>query len=446
LARLSAGELFRQAVHIGAGFLALSLRWVDPLQLSWLAAAGLFFNAVILPRLGGLGLWRREEGWNRRAPGILLYPLTVLLLLLIFCRRPEVAAAGWGLLAFGDGAASLVGLAWGRRRLPWNPAKSWAGLTAYWLLGGGAVGVLVQWVAPGDFEARFVWAVSFAVALVAALLESMPTRLDDNLAVPLIGALLLVCCLWTEGFWIQLTSLSWVVRLVMALIVNVLLAGVAYQMEALDRSGWIAASVIGSVVLGFLGWRGYLLLLLFFLLGSLATQVGYRHKASRGVAQSSLGRRSAWNVLANGSVAAVCALFSLITPFPEIFIVAFAGAIASATADTLESEIGQLRGGPTLLITRLEFVPVGTDGGVSAAGTMAGALGSLAVAACGGVLGLYTAGMVAVVALAGLVATLLESAVGASLERRGHVGNDAVNLFNTLSGALLAVGLVRLLS
>jgi uncharacterized membrane protein len=51
-----------------------------------------------------------------------------------------------------------------------------------------------------------------------------------------------------------------------------------------------------------------------------------------------------------------------------------------------------------------------------------------------------------VVAIAGLAATLLESVVGASLERRGHVGNDAVNLFNTLSGALLAVGLAWFLS
>lgn len=446
MARLSAGELFRQTIHIGAGFLALALRWVSPLHLSWLAATGLCFNAIILPRLGGLGLWRREEGWNRRAPGIVLYPLTVLLLLLIFSRRPEVAAAGWGLLAFGDGAASLAGLAWGRRRLPWNPAKSWAGLTAYWLLGGGAVGVLVQWVAPGDFDGRFVWAMSFGVAFVAALLESMPSRLDDNLAVPLIGALLLVCCLWTEGYWIQLTGLTWIGHFALAVTVNVVLAGVSYKLEALDRSGWIAASVIGSVVLGFLGWRGYLVLLLFFLLGTLATRVGYRRKANRGVAQSNSGRRSAWNALANGSVAAACALFSLLTPFPELFAVAFAGAMAAATADTLESEIGQLYGGPTLLITSLEPVPVGTDGGVSTVGTMAGALGSLGVAAFGGGIGLYSAAMISVVALAGLVATLLESAVGASLERRGRVGNDAVNFFNTLSGALLAVGLARLLS
>ena len=67
------------------------------------------------------------------------------------------------------------------------------------------------------------------------------------------------------------------------------------------------------------------------------------------------------------------------------------------------------------------------------------------VAFTGGIVGLYPARSVLIVAVAGLAATLLESAVGASLERRGLVGNHAVNLFNTLSGALLAVGGTRLL-
>jgi len=446
VARLSGRELCRQTVHIGAGFLALTLRWVSPLQLAWLAAAGVLFNAYILPRLGGLGLWRQEEGSVGRAPGVVFYPLTVLLLLLIFGRQPEVAAGGWGLLAFGDGAASLAGLAWGRRQLPWNPAKSWAGLIAFWLVGGSAVALLVQWVTPGEYAPRFVWEIGFGVALLAAVLESMPTELNDNLVVPLIGALVLACSLWTEGGWTQLLEAEWVARIGTALTINVVLAGVAFSLKTLDRSGWIASSLIGGAVLGFLGWRGYSLLLLFFVLGTVSTRMGYRSKALRGVAQKGRGRRSTWNVLANGVVAAACALFSVVTPFSELFILAFAGAVAAATADTLESEIGQLRGGATLLITTLKPVAVGADGGVSATGTLAGAMGSLVVAAFGGAVGLYSPRSVMVVAMAGLAATLLESVVGASLERRGHVGNDAVNLFNTLSGALLAVGLAWFLS
>lgn len=442
MVRLSVRESIRQAIHIGTGFLAFSLRWVSPLQLSWLALAGLLFNAILLPRLGGLGLWRREESGKGMAAGIVLYPLTVLLLLLIFGRRPEVAAAGWGLLAFGDGMASVIGSAWGQSKLPWNPAKSWAGLIAFWLAGAAAVGVLVQWVAPGIYSPGFVWAVSFGVGLFTALLESMPTDLDDNLAVPLVGSLVLVCSLSTEGGWLQLLEAAWLERLGVALAVNIALAGIAHRLRALDRGGWFASSLVGGAILAFLGWRGYMLLLLFFLMGTAATRVGYRRKELQGIAQEDEGQRTAWNVLANGAVAAGCALFAVVSPFHALFALAFAGALAAANADTLESEIGQLRGGPTVLITTLERVPVGTDGGISLVGTMAGALGSLVVAVCGGFLGLYPAGLVGAVALAGWVATLLESFVGASLERRGYLGNDAVNLFNTLAGGLLAVGMV----
>jgi uncharacterized protein (TIGR00297 family) len=268
----------------------------------------------------------------------------------------------------------------------------------------------------------------------------MPTSLGENLAVPLIDSLLSACHLRTGGHWTLLAGPIWWARLVTALAVNAVLAGAAYRWKALDRSGWIAATIVGSAVLGSLGWRGYLLLMLFFFLGTLATRLGYQSKVRRGVAQEGLGRRNAWNVLGNGSVAAACAVFSVISPSPHLFYLAFAGAIASATADTLESEIGQLRAGPTVLITSFKPVPVGTDGGVSATGTTAGALGSLLVAFSGGVVGLYPARSVIVVAVAGFVATLLESAVGASLERRGHLGNHAVNFFNTLFGALLAVG------
>ena len=72
-----------------------------------------------------------------------------------------------------------------------------------------------------------------------------------------------------------------------------------------------------------------------------------------------------------------------------------------------------------------------------AAGLLPGGLGAL--------LGLYPpAGIVAVV-VAAFVATTLESVVGATLEKRGLLDNEAVNFLNSLAGALLAAGLGVLL-
>jgi uncharacterized protein (TIGR00297 family) len=86
-------------------------------------------------------------------------------------------------------------------------------------------------------------------------------------------------------------------------------------------------------------------------------------------------------------------------------------------------------------------VPRGTDGAVSLEGTLAGIGAALLVGAAGAAAGLYPAAGVAAVVVAAFVATTLESIVGATLEQRGLLDNDAVNFLNSLAGALLAAGL-----
>ena len=43
---------------------------------------------VLLPRLGGRGLWREADHGRGYPPGILLYPLAVLALILVFHDEP----------------------------------------------------------------------------------------------------------------------------------------------------------------------------------------------------------------------------------------------------------------------------------------------------------------------------------------------------------------------
>ncbi|HSU83990.1 MAG TPA: hypothetical protein VLR69_16340 [Thermoanaerobaculia bacterium] len=140
---LNRGELARKAVHMGVGLIAFSLRYLGPLYAAVLALGALGFNLFLLPRMGGRKLWRQHEVESGASIGIVLYPLTVLLLILVFWRRLEVAAAAWGILAFGDGMASVAGIALGQRRLPWNPRKSWVGSLAYVLFGTVAAAALL---------------------------------------------------------------------------------------------------------------------------------------------------------------------------------------------------------------------------------------------------------------------------------------------------------------
>lgn len=221
--------------------------------------------------------------------------------------------------------------------------------------------------------------------------------------------------------------------------VNIGLAALGYLTASVSLSGAVVGLGLGTLVWSCLDWRGYLLLLAFFVLGTGATRLGLQRKESLGLAEARGGRRGAGNAIANMGVATVCALLAVLTPRSELFVLAFAGSFAAATADTLESELGQVWGGRPRLLTTWEPVPAGTDGGVSAIGTLAGGAGALVLAALGWAVGFYAARGFIAVATAGFLATILESLIGATLERAGFLNNEAVNTLNTLAGALLAV-------
>jgi len=143
-------------------------------------------------------------------------------------------------------------------------------------------------------------------------------------------------------------------------------------------------------------------------------------------------------------VATACAVFAALTPYPALFAVAFAAAFATAAADTVSSEIGQLVGRRTFLITTLRPVPRGTDGAVSLEGTLAGVAAAIAIGALGAAVALYPWLCVLPVAGAAVIGTTFESVVGATLEQRRLLDNEALNFLNTLVGALAGVALAAL--
>ncbi|HEX6899694.1 MAG TPA: TIGR00297 family protein [Thermoanaerobaculia bacterium] len=437
---LTRGELLRKIVHMSVGLIAFSLRYLGPFWAAILGAVALANNMFLLHRVGGKHLWRPHEHERGTSIGIILYPLAVLLLILIFWRRLEVAAAAWGILAFGDGMASVAGMALGRRKLPWNPRKSWIGSAAYVLFGGLAAAVLLVWTAPAQGRAYdwvFALAVGFATALLSAALESLPQGLDDNIGVPLVSGLFLLGLVLTYGRWDDFLATEGLpMRLLLAAVINAALAGAAYAAKTVDRSGVIAGFLVGFLIYAFLDWRGYLILFTFFVIGSACTKLGYRKKEAAKLAQENKGRRGARHAFANAGVAAACALFAALTPYPVLFALAFAGAFATAAADTASSEIGQLIGRRTFLITTFRPVPRGTEGAVSLEGTLAGIFASLVIAALAAAVGLFPWIGVPFVVIAAFVGTTFESVVGAALEKRRLLDNEALNFLNTLVGAL----------
>ncbi len=432
-------ELARKLVHIAFGGFAFAIGPLGFRGALALALAAVAHNALLLPRYGRRWLWRDAE--SGLSPGVLLYPVTVALLLLLFARRLEVAAAAWAILACGDGTAALAGRALGAGwPLPWNPRKSWAGTLAYFLFGAAAGSTLLLWTAPGRYPPGFALAVAAAAAAFAALLESAPQRLDDNLGPPLAAALLLYGLLLTAGHWSALATPEVARRAAIGLAVNVALALVALAGRAVSRSGAAAGILLGTLIWAALGWRGFLPLFAFVALATLATRVGFEEKARRRIAQVAGGRRGAGSALAKISVPALCALLAAATDHATLFALAFAGALATAAADTCSSEIGQVYGRRAYLVTTLRPVRRGTEGAVSLAGTLAGLAAALVIGALGAGAGLFPGRGVALVVVAAFFATTVESLLGATLETRGLLDNDGVNFASSLAGALAAVG------
>ncbi|HEX5720618.1 MAG TPA: DUF92 domain-containing protein [Thermoanaerobaculia bacterium] len=444
---LSRSELLRKVTHMSMGLFAFAVGWLGPLWSALLALTALIFNLFLFPRIGGRKLYREHEHAAGSSLGIVLYPLAVLILILVFWKKLEVAAATWGILAFGDGMASVVGMTLGRTKLPWNPRKSWAGTIAYAFFGTIAAATLLIWTAPGQYGWPFAFAVCAAAAIIAALLESLPQGLDDNIGVPLVSGLFLLGLVLTRGHWEGfLAQDGLLLRLGMAVLVNALLAGAAYAAKTVNPSGVAAGFLVGFLIYFFLDWEGYMLLLAFFVIGSGCTKFGYKTKAAHKIAQEGGGRRGARHALANAGVATACALFAAVTDHPVLFGLAFAGAFATAAADTASSEIGQVIGRRTFLLTTFRPVPRGTEGAVSLEGTLAGVIASLVIAALGAAVGLYPWIGVLPIVLAAFIGTTFESLVGAALEKRQLLDNEALNFLNTLVGALVAAAFIGIVA
>jgi uncharacterized protein (TIGR00297 family) len=438
-------EAARQIVHMAMGAFAILLRWLAWWQAIALAAGALVFNIFVLPKIGG-ALYRpgdRERGLH----GILYYPLAVLLLLAAFPTRPDIAAASWGILAIGDGIATLAGRAIGGPTWPWNRDKTLAGSAAFAICGA-AAGVCLAWwcrpaVAPPPALA-FAIAAPIAAAVAAALVETIPVRLDDNLSVAATaGSVLWIASLASVDRLPAAAEIA-ASRLPAALALNALVAFAGYRARTVSRSGAIVGAVIGITIFAALGWRGWLLLLVTFLAASIASKMGLERKTLLGIAEERGGRRGVGNAIANTGVAAVAAVVALTGHSAPAAQLAFAAALAAGGSDTIASEIGKAWGRRTFLITSLRGVPPGTSGALSLEGTIAGVLGALGLGGVAVALGLIPLAWLAALVAGATAGSLLESWLGATLEAPGILNNDMLNFINTAAGALVTLLLVNL--
>jgi uncharacterized protein (TIGR00297 family) len=224
-------------------------------------------------------------------------------------------------------------------------------------------------------------------------------------------------------------------RIPLALVITALFGIAGYISRGVTRSGALAGTLLAFILYVAAGPPAFITLLGVFILTWLTTRIGYARKTGLGLAESRKGRRAS-QVLANVAAAAG---FALVGVFAPVFQVAAAAALAEAAADTASSECGQALTPRSYLITTLRRVEVGTDGGISVPGTLAALFASCIIAA----LAAYTTWIprrdALFVASAGFLGTIVDSILGATLERRGLLDNNGVNFSSTIAAGLLSL-------
>jgi uncharacterized protein (TIGR00297 family) len=225
-------------------------------------------------------------------------------------------------------------------------------------------------------------------------------------------------------------------RFLIAIAITAVFALLAWLAGGVNLSGALAGSAV-AFIMAVRDLRIFLALLVVFAVTLVATRIGYLRKQQLRAAEPPGGRTAAQAMANLGVAALVVAIGSAGWPVLAL------APLAEAAADTGSSEIGMAFPGKTVLITNLRAVPAGTDGGVSLFGTLAALLGAAAVALTAAISGLASPRAAGIIILAGFLGTLVDSLLGAVLERRGRLNNDLVNLLSTAATVAIAWALSK---
>jgi uncharacterized protein (TIGR00297 family) len=226
-------------------------------------------------------------------------------------------------------------------------------------------------------------------------------------------------------------------------LVSVLLL-VSVSNDLLDKGGLISAFLVGLVISLLGHWTWLMVLMTFLIVGSIATKWRYEEKVKISAEEANDGVRGWKNVMANGGAASMVAILHYLIGGHEWSYFILCSAVSVAASDTLASEIGSLDP-RTRIITTLEAVPAGTNGGMSPTGTLAAFYGALLIASVSTLLGAINGDTTnsvfffSFVILFGWIGCQVDSILGALLENRGVLGKHGVNFLSTLSGCFMAL-------
>jgi uncharacterized protein (TIGR00297 family) len=281
-----------------------------------------------------------------------------------------------------------------------------------------------------------IWA-SIAATIVAALAETLPIELDDNVTVPAIAA----ATLWFANHLDWASGLDGLAPdLLIGMAVSAPFAVLTVRARKVTPAGAAAGLAIAGVVYAGAYLAGLAVLAVALGLTLVSSRVGAR--AEEG-APSGRSDRALGNILANCLVGALGAAAERFSDdwLPIVTAVWIVAGIAAGASDTVASEIGKAFGGVARTFPTWRRAAPGTSGAVTLTGTIAGLVAAGLIAVPAAMLWLIPWSAVPCIAIACTVASLIESGLSTAFEPHGILDNNALNFLNSAVAAAAAVAL-----
>lgn len=272
-------------------------------------------------------------------------------------------------------------------------------------------------------------------SVTGALFKSIPSRADKNVSI-LFSSCMAMWLFASFGYTVP------PIEMLLAFIFSLFLGFLAFKTRIADISALLSACLLGVLIIVFSEFVWFLILLTFFLLGGAFTKYKYAYKKSIGIAEAKGGVRSYENVFSNSMAALILAIaYGMHPQYSTIITYAYLGTVATATGDTLASEIGTTSKQQPIMITTLKPAKPGKDGAITLLGEFSAFLGSLIISILAIILGMaeniYLA--ITVTTLGGFIGTNIDSLLGATLQNRKIINNSEVNFIATFSGAVVSI-------
>lgn len=384
----------RKLLHIVAiGLSAISVFYIDVDILIWVVG-------VCIPILSTLVLkgFFRDRSTNRKSWGILYFNLVFFILLILFPENHQNIYYPLMVMALADGLAAIVGVL-----LVKNSNRK--------TLGGSVTFFIVSLLVFSCSD--FIWphldiGLSFSVILficfTITLIEFISQNGSDNLSVPILAL-----------YWLliqaELNEISIFTMLVLAI-----LSFAVFKLKWLKLDGAFLAFIIGSIYFSSPLPISVVPGIIFFLIGSILSKLPNSKEKNS-------SSRNAVQVFANGGIPTILVAIFFISDHPAFLFASIVG-YTVALSDTTSSEIGSRYSTRAIDILGSKKFAVGSSGGISSIGILAGAIAAVFIAFVSGFFLDLTLTDASYIALLGLFGNILDSIVGSLFQSKSMLSEN----------------------